>query len=224
MRQKPAIIVAVALIVVLQLRAASADPIPITGGVMNAEIRDGIPVGTVDVHGTQGFRAQLGLDLTGVSGPWICCPALFRPGTPIDLRGFFDADDGGGTVELNGVSYPVPSTLADVGFRPLSGPVIAPALSERAVLSSPFDLQSGFSFLSLFDFGGEPTVTFPLLGRGTATLELTPEKSVPAWAFVRVRYEFESAAPSPEPASLFLLAIGVAGIATRAYAQRHEAH
>jgi PEP-CTERM motif-containing protein len=197
---------------------ASADPIRITSGSVLAE-GAGAPLGrafgTGDVHGTQGFSAHIRLGLT-TAGPWGCCPAA--PGTPIDLRAFFDASEGVVDVELNGMSFVAPSSHAYIQLHPLGGPVLAPPLTTSAILSTSFRLDSAASGLSLFDFEGEPTVEFPLRGRGTATLELAPNAhGAQAWEFVRVRYDFEPAAPTSEPATLLLLGSGMLAVAVRRF-------
>jgi hypothetical protein len=118
----------------------------------------------------------------------------------------FSAFDGGGTVTLNGNSFAVPSSQADVFFTLTAGSVILPPLSTRAVLTAPFEVLSGY--VSLFDFAGEPTVTFPLTGRGLATVELVSNPSgAPLWEYSSFRYDF---APTPEPGTLLLLGTAAA--------------
>jgi hypothetical protein len=208
------------LAMLLPVSPATADPIRITGGSMVVDGTHGSTTGTVDIHGTQGFSAQLLLGLASTTGPWRCCP--MPPGTSIDVSGFFDASDGAGIVQLNGISYGVPSFNADVFMRPFGGPVIAPPLSTSAVLTTPFEVRGdGSSQLQLFDFEGEPTVIFPLVGRGVATIELTPNQSgAPAWEFARARYDFESAAPVPEPATFVLFGTGALALAARQHRRR----
>jgi len=118
----------------------------------------------------------------------------------------FSAFDGGGTVTLNGNSFRVPSSQADVFFTLTAGSVILPQLSSRAVLTAPFEVLFGSVFL--FDFAGEPTVTFPLTGRGLATVELVPNPSgAPLWEYSSFRYDF---APTPEPGTLLLFGTAAA--------------
>ena len=81
---RPVRVVTAMLIMAMALPVfpASADPILIRGGSM---IVDQTFVGTVDIHGTQGFRLQLVLGLSGTTGPWQgCCPA--PPGASIDSQ------------------------------------------------------------------------------------------------------------------------------------------
>jgi len=194
---------------------ASADPILIRGGSI---IVDQTFVGTVDIHGTQGFRLQLVLGLSGTTGPWQgCCPA--PPAASIDLSAYAFASDGSGSAEFNGSRYFVPSIDATVNLLLLGDHVTAPPLSTSAVLSAPFELSSVSSNFFLFDIDTGGVATFPVVGRGTATIELIPHPAGdPFWEFSRVRYEFSDAQPIPEPATLLLFGTGMFALA----AKRHR--
>jgi hypothetical protein len=213
MRRVPVVATMLTLAMVLLVLPANADPIRITGGSMVAETISGNKIGTVDIHGTQGFRAQFLIDLNLTTGPWQCpCDV----GTSIDISGLFSADDGGGIVELNGISYFAPSPAADAFVHPLGGSFIAPPLSPSAVVTMPFEVPGdGSGQVRLFDFQGDPTAIFPLVGRGVATIELTSSGgSATVWDSASARYEFESA-PVPEPATLFLFGTGAVALAAR---------
>jgi hypothetical protein len=199
--------------------AASADPILITGGTLIAAPAIGGILGTLDVQGTRGFNLTGRLDLSNTTGPWECrfsCP----PGTSLDLSGFLSSGDGSGIVQLGGATYVAPVHQADFFLRPVAGPVTLPPLSPDIVsLSAPFEL--GLSELLLYDVGGEPTLTFALIGRGTATIELRPDQiGESAWELVQVRYEFSPVEPIPEPASLLLLGGGMFALAAKRHRRR----
>ena len=111
---RPVRVVTAMLIMAMALPVfpAGAHLILIRGGSM---IVDQTFVGTVDIHGTQGFRLQLVLGLSGTTGPWQgCCPA--PPGASIDLSAYAFASDGSGSAEFNGSRYFVPSIDATVNL------------------------------------------------------------------------------------------------------------
>jgi hypothetical protein len=200
------------LAMALPVFPASADPIFVTGGSATA-VRVGFDArGATNLHGTHQFDLQLFVEPGGF-GPWLCFPCV--PGTSIDVGGSWGFGDGAGTVELNGVSYRLGRDVAVVGLRFVGDPVIAPDLAARAVLSVPFELGI-LSQLLLFDSGGFPT-RFPLVGRGTATIELVQDPGAPVWDWVQARYEF---APVPEPATLLLVGTGVLALSARRYRRR----
>jgi len=194
------------LSVAFPIVAANADEIVIKAGSAIVPIP---PIGTVDVTGTQGFELQMILGLQSTTGPWSRCSPCGAPGAvwPGPEMAFFSADDGHGTVKLDGNVYQVPSSQANVHFVLTAGSMILPPISTGAVLSEPFEVHEGS--LSLFDVGGfgGPTLEFPLAGRGIATVELVPNLFAPLWEFSSVRYEF---APTPEPGTLSLLGSALA--------------
>jgi hypothetical protein len=200
------VVVGMLILATLPLSAASGDPIRITGGSMTV---DSDLLGLVDIQGTQGFTLSLRLDLNSTTGPWQCRPCG-PPGTSKDLTAFFAGGDGAGEAQLNGASYRIPGAAADVLLKTAGGLVVLPPMSSGAVVSAPFEL--GFGQLSIFDIGGTPTQSFPLVGGGTFTMELRPNPSDPLWEFVSARYEFS---PVPEPGSLVLLGTGMLALVAK---------
>jgi len=191
---------------------ASADPIRIAGGSVIL-VGQFTTENVVDIHGTQGFRGEF---IPGqVNGQWLCRPCG-APGDPISLDAFVSTVDGTGTVEFAGVQHPVGATIlspgdAAVSLQQRGGPVTLPSLSPRASLSVPFELGAG-SFLVL-DNGSPGLVEVPLIGRGTATLDVIANQSGDAlWELSSLRYDF---APTPEPATVLLVGTGMFALAAR---------
>ena len=95
--------------VALPVSPAAADPIIITSGSMTTEGVGAAMLGIVNIQGTQGFEAQLRVDPT-----FFGCLPCGPPGASLDTSMGFFSSEGGGTVRLGGVSYPVPPS------RPIS--------------------------------------------------------------------------------------------------------
>ena len=199
----------------LAICPASADPIRITGG--SVTLVDQFTVeNVVDIHGTQGFRGEF---IPGqVGGQWVCNPCG-APGDPISLDAFVSTVDGRGTVTFAGVRYTVGATVlspgnAAVSLQPRGGPVVLPPLSPRASLSVPFELGPG----SFLERGGPGEITVPLIGSGTATLDVIANQfDEPIWELSSLRYDF---APTPEPATVLLVGTGMFALAARRYRRR----
>jgi hypothetical protein len=192
---------------------ASAEPIRVTGGTIVVTGLTGL--GSVSIVGTRGFSLTGGVDpLEGRVDPFTeCNPCL--PGTStLSVGGFL-----GGTVfphavaTLDGNTYTVGTGIDDlVGLTlELFGIASLPALSDsRTIISAPFTAAGGF-FL--------PSLNPPLIrGRGIATVALKPfpaDGSPETWEIDRlVRYDFSDPGPDPvpEPATLVLVASGLAAI------------
>ena len=190
---------------------ALAEPITVTAGSLVFSEGVQFQSGPIVLLGTRGFSLNGRVD-SGASTiePLRCVPCI--PSTTISVgalitgEAFVDT-----TATLDGVTYPdIGSDAIDPRARAvleLAGSIALPELgASPIVITTPFVLRN-----SLFQpFGGE---IVPILGGGTATLVLAPLSSE-FWEIRSLRYDF-GAEVVPEPATLFLVGGGIAGLALR---------
>jgi hypothetical protein len=187
--------------------SAIADPIRITGGTLQMTG----PIGTLSLVGDRGFTLAARVSVfDGVFAPWEECHFAPRcmPGVMIGLTGQFAGTGVPGVATLEGHSFPNLGLLDsnDHVVLRLLGSVSASAFEEEmTTLDAPFTLNGTFVTAS-----GVNSLT----GRGTAALVLRQgfgaKEGLPlAWDYVSARYEFQ---PAPEPATLVLTALGLAGL------------
>ncbi len=188
---------------------ASADPVQITSGSLiwtrgdSANITASSAAGALEID-AQGRRGG------GIFEPWSQC---FNPeciaGTTVSLHATWTGLDLTGTAIFQGTTYPLGNESIDSAQAVMQwdGALMLPADFGGGSLTAPF----AFSGLLLYptdpNFGGQQRVD--LTGKGTATLTFAASGVFPgAFDLTAARYDFE---PTPEPASLLLLATGIAG-------------
>lgn len=193
---------------------------------------DRITAGTlIFVEGGGALRVQLRSDsftfdgsasrFSGIFTPWMQClvPECFA-GTIVDLFALWSGGDLPGTATVGDRTFTSVGSLSTSSslFATWTGTLPIPSGFESGVLTAPFDFSGTFFFENLpGDFG-----RLDLAGAGTATATFRPYSDAfpGALSVQSIRYEFAAidVAPTPEPASVFLLGTGLAAIlAARAH-------
>jgi hypothetical protein len=216
LRWRPAIVAcAVLLLSPIAAPLASADTISITGGSVLVRVTVGDPdtgpFPLVEMSGSLTGR-EFRLDITS---------ALFDA-PAIGLAGcVFTRCDQQQTI-------PIGIPIVMQGSLTLGGRTFPQVFNEGPIIirdafvtvpTGPFQLDS--SVLIQFSSFGNPRgpVFGPVFLSGGGTFSLLSASPTE----IRARYDFESAAPVPEPASILLLATGAAGIGARVRKRRSPA-
>jgi len=195
---------------------SSAEPIQITGGTMDVTILGG-PISLVG----EGFTFD-GFVRLGNSPVQTCRPCL--PGDVLSLNAMWTGSDVAGDLVLNGVTFDV-----DGGLSSQSGQVLefsgsagtVPALEGlTATLTGPFSFTGWFSL----PVNNIDRVRVDLFGGGTASVFLNRfSTDVNTWTSTRATYQFEDAAPIPEPGTMLLVGTALGGLALRQRRRRQRA-
>lgn len=195
-----------------------ADPYVITSGTI---VQQGDTINKAEYN-----FAGPGISVTAngffVESFAFCSPCL--GGTTNTLHVSFS--QGGGTVVLDGVTY------SGVGFNGVLNAALPSVVLPPGTLSAP-DVTLTLPFTlsgNLIGCTGNPLIcndqlfNAPLTGEGLATVHFRLFSLFPpagnSYVVRDITFNFQSAAPVPEPATLLLLGTGIAGLAARIHKRR----
>ena len=207
---------------VLFAAEARADTFVVTGGVATS---GGVSGGTFTLTGN-GFALSGGF----YQGPNSCFPC--RPGQTISLGSFNSGLDivRGSASTFQGITYE--RLYYSIGFMQFSASVVMPNVTD-----SLFTITTPFTFTAMLQGCTDPLgpITYckpgdivfnaNFVGQGLAIAEFNAVDDARGgrlYSIRRIRYEFAPAS-TPEPATVALLASGLAGVGAVARRRRRKA-
>jgi hypothetical protein len=197
------------LVVVLALHLsavhAAADPIRVVEG--NLSFDTGGPPSFTFVAADGRTYVGEGFTTNWDASCFYRCPA----GTSVPVSISPAGADGSDFLSRDGVEvFPVIRlnfTAPDVTLPPDTGATMFP------IFTAPFDFSGQLTGFLTRDLSGTPLFDVALTGRGTASLGMYVEEG--RYSFTDLIYDFESAAPVPEPGTLLLATTAGAVLWTR---------
>jgi hypothetical protein len=197
--------------------AALAEPITVTAGSLVFPTGEQGQGGVLSLIGTRGFSLNGFVN----SGETLIAPLKEIPIVPdstMSLRALlFGFAFVGVDATFDGHSYPnIGGVQSDVlAVIDIVGTLAVPAVREPLItLTAPFTLHASF-------FQPLPELSVAVRGGGVATLTMAPNGSREFWELRSLRYDFVET-PVPEPATLLLVAGGLAGLVRRARRRRES--
>ena len=215
MRLPATVLIVSALLTAICATPLHAEPITVTvtSGTTSFRPETGGIEQPVQLYGPDGF-SLIAAPGSGVTGP-ACCLA---PGATTVYRGAWSSSDLFGTVTYNGDVFSIGSinsiNSASISF--LSTPFTLPPLDDATstTIAAPFTLSG--SFVGAPGSGlppATPTVSLTLVGSGTGTVLFTWLSAGPfsGWEPRLVSLQVGASDAVPEPTSILLVCLGLAG-------------
>lgn len=212
MRRLAPSVIALFSLVLLCAAPARADPITIviTSGTaeFNPATASGVGV-PIRLFGSGGFSMTVSAQLGAAP------LEPLQPGQTAHFKGLWSGNDLPGTVTYAGQQYsdlggPLSANQALLDFT--SSDFVAPAAgSGTTTVLAPFTLNGVFQGTPGNGHFENPTLVARLIGSGIGRLPLTYSTAIGAWIPGIVHLDISSPAPVPEPTTLLLLGLGVAG-------------
>lgn len=213
LRFRTAMIAGMALVALTVSGRSEADPIVITGGSVG--MVNGIDLPGFTVTGSNSSFTGI-LTIAGV----LCC--VFNPGdvVPLDFTfpvGSLAHQPSAQTVD--GTDFP--AAFLTGNFRLSGEPLVAPPIGGTSfALTTSFSMAGLISGFSDFPASGQ-LFSVPITGTGTATVSGRIQGGT--YIGSSVSYQFQEAAPTPEPATMLLVGTAMLGLGLGARRRKRSA-